>query len=390
MTTTVTVIGGGIAGLVAAISAAEEGVAVELHEARSQLGGRARSAPGPWVANWGPHAMYRDGPLWAWLRERDLLPPVARPPMTGFRFRVDGRVRRRPHRSLVGSAGLLRQRTAPSDVSFRDWVAARHGDVAADRWSSAAGVVTCVADPGELAAEFVWARLRRNVTLPPAARYPIGGWTALVDHLAARAIELGVRIALGSKVDAVPEGGPVVVATALPAAARLLDDASLTWPGARTFLLDVGFERRRGDPFIVLDLDEAIWAERFSASDPTLAPPGHSLVQAMVGARDGDSLDEGVARIERLLDAGYDDWRSRETWRRRAVVDGDSGAVDPVGTSWTNRPAVERGDGVFLAGDRVARPGLFAEIAWASGVDAGRAAARCASMSGSALARQSP
>ena len=39
----ITVIGGGIAGLVASIAAAEGGAAVTLHEAHGLLGGRARS-----------------------------------------------------------------------------------------------------------------------------------------------------------------------------------------------------------------------------------------------------------------------------------------------------------------------------------------------------------
>jgi phytoene dehydrogenase-like protein len=371
---TVTVVGGGLAGLVAAVSAAEAGAPVELHEARSQLGGRARTAPEPWRANWGPHALYCDGPLWAWLAERDLLPPCAKPPSTGFRVRVGGEARRRPPAALVRSAGLVRQRTAPVDVPFRDWVASRHGDEAAARWSAAAGVVTFCHDPGALSAAFVWERLRRNITLPPVARYPIGGWASLVERLAARATELGVRVETRSSVDSLPDG-PTVVAVELPAARRLLGDDSLAWTGARTALLDVGMRSRDGDPFIVADLDEPGWAERFSAADPTLAPSCHSLVQAQVGMRPGEGLDAAVARAEALLDAGYRGWREREAWRRRAGVDGDSGAVDLPGTTWRDRPAVARGGDVWLAGDMVAAPGLLAEVSWASGVEAGRAAA---------------
>ena len=53
---------------------------------------------------------------------------------------------------------------------------------------------------------------------------------------------------------------------------------------------------------------------------------------------------------------------------------GRSGALDPPGTTWRDRPAVHRGDGVFLAGDMVAAPGLLSEVAWASGVEAARGA----------------
>ena len=376
MTTTTTVVGGGIAGLVAAITAAEHGADVELHEARSTLGGRARSLPGGFAANWGPHALYRDGSLWAWLAERDLVPPHAKPMATGFRLRHGGVVRRRPPAAFVRGLALLRKRTAPVDETFRDWVAAHHGDDTAAAFSGAAGVLTMVADPGALSAAFVWERFRRNATLPPVARYPIGGWTTLVDGLAAHARHLGVRIATSSPVDALPtERGPVVVAVEPAAARRLLGDDTLGWHGARTALLDVGLTARRGDPFIISDLDEAGWVERFSGPDPSVAPPGHSLVQGLMGLRPDESLDDGVARLEALLDGGYADWRTREMWRRRAVVECQSGAVDPPGTTWRDRPVIDRGDGVWLAGDWVAAPGFYAEVSAASGVEAGRAAA---------------
>jgi glycine/D-amino acid oxidase-like deaminating enzyme len=377
MGTTTTIVGGGIAGLVAAITAAEHGADVELHEARSQLGGRARSATGDFAANWGPHALYCDGSFWAWLAERDLLPPHAKPMRAGFRLRHRGRARRTPPKALLPAVRLYRHhRTAPVDVSFRDWVAAQCGDDTAAALSSLGGVLTMAHDPGALSAAFVWERMRRNATFPPVARYPLGGWTTLVDGLAARAGELGVRIAANSPVDHVStERGPVVIAVEQPAARKLLGDESLGWHGARTALLDVGLEARRGDPFVVADLDEAGWVERFSGPDPSVAPTGRSLIQASMGLRPDEPLDAGVARIEALLDTAFAGWRDREVWRRRAGVDRQSGAVDPPGTTWRDRPAIDRGDGVFLAGDWVAAPGFYAEVAAASGVEAGRAAA---------------
>src|SRR6476469_5128452 len=92
----ITVIGGGIAGLVASMTAAEGGAAVTMYETHRVLGGRARSTEGDFVANHGPHAIYTDGPFWAWLQERQLTPKVARPHLTGFRFRLDGRARHTP------------------------------------------------------------------------------------------------------------------------------------------------------------------------------------------------------------------------------------------------------------------------------------------------------
>ena len=172
------------------------------------------------------------------------------------------------------------------------------------------------ADSGRLSAAFVWERLLRTVQVPPAARYVVGGWKTLADRLATRARQLGVAIELASPVDTLPRGRPVIVATELDAARRLLGDDGLRWEGARTALLDVGLERRRGDPFVVSDLDESGWVERYSLPDPSLAPPGHSLLQAQIGLTAGETLEPGVSRIEALLDLAYRDWRSREVWRR--------------------------------------------------------------------------
>jgi phytoene dehydrogenase-like protein len=109
---------------------------------------------------------------------------------------------------------------------------------------------------------------------------------------------------------------------------------------------------------------------RYSATDPSLAPVGHDLVQCHLGARPGESLDEGVTRTERLLDVGFPGWREREVWRRRSLVECQSGALDLPGTTWRDRPAVDRGDGVFLCGDQVAAPGHLAEVSWASALEA--------------------
>jgi hypothetical protein len=85
-------------------------------------------------------------------------------------------------------------------------------------------------------------------------------------------------------------------------------------------------------------------------------------------------VESAAVRLERLLDASFTGWRERETWRRRQVMDGRTGALDPPGKTWRDRPAVQRAEGVYLAGDMVAAPGCLSEIAWASAVEASRLA----------------
>ena len=74
--------------------------------------------------------------------------------------------------------------------------------------------------------------------------------------------------------------------------------------------------------------------------------------------------------------------RAREVWRRRARVEDESGALDPPGTTWRDRPQIERRGGVYLAGDMVAAPGLLAEVSHTSAVTAVAALARAAQSSG--------
>jgi hypothetical protein len=90
--------------------------------------------------------------------------------------------------------------------------------------------------------------------------------------------------------------------------------------------------------------------------------------------RPGESADGAARRLEGLLDAAFVGWRERETWRRRQVMTGRTGAIDMPGTTWRDRPAIDRGDGVFLAGDMVAAPGCLSEVAWASAIEASRGA----------------
>jgi phytoene dehydrogenase-like protein len=374
----ITVVGGGMAGMVASIAAAEAGARVHLYEAHQTLGGRARSSPPPFIANDGPHALYDNGPFWPWLIQRNLIGRPARPPLGAlatFRFRWHGRMRRRPPTAILRLLAR-RGRRAPVDRDFHGWVAQAYGEQAATEASNLLGVATFDADPGRLSAAFAWERMLRVFGgVPPAARYVIGGWGAMLDRMEARARRLGVTIELGARVDRLPSP-PVIVATSLEAARRLLGDDTLRWESGRTVLLDLGLRRRRGDAFVVSDLDEAGWAERFSASDPTLAPPGQSLVQAQLPLRPGESGGGGLRRLERMLELGYPGWRDRLVWRRHGMANGRTGALDLPGRTWRDRPGVDRGEGVFLAGDMVAAPGLLSEVTFHSALAASRGALR--------------
>jgi phytoene dehydrogenase-like protein len=375
----VTIVGGGIAGLVAGIACAEEGAKVRLLEAHDSLGGRGRSSDGPYKANLGPHAMYKDGAFWRWMRERDILPEHSSARLTGVRVRLDGTLRRTPPLGALPAILRLRGREAPMATDFRTWMAAHVDDETAAMLSSGAGVFTFHHDPGELSAAFVWPRMvRLLLTAPSIVRYPVAGWSTLVAALEKRVRELGVTVETATRVEELPPT-PTIVATELEQARELLGDDSLRWKSGRTLCLDIGVRHRRGDPTIVSDLDESGWIGRYSGANPTIAPDGEELIQAQMPIRPGESADLAAVRLERFLDLSIQGWRERETWRRRQVMDARSGALDMPGSSWRDRPAVDRGDGVFLAGDMVAADGMLAEVSWASAIEASRLALKALS-----------
>lgn len=373
----VTVVGGGLAGLVAAIACAEAGARVVVHEAHSKLGGRARSTAAPFVANDGTHAFYV-GPAWQWMRKRGLVRPAARlglRQLAGLRIRRAGRLRRTWPSGFIAMVTVGRRLHAPVDASFAEWAGARFGEQACQAAAGMLGPALYEADPGRLSAAFVFERLQRVAAVPPQTRYPLGGWGAVVNRMEVGARNRGVVFEMGSRLTELPSGGPVIVATSLQAARTLLNDDSLQWESGRAALLDVGVRHARGDLFALFDFDEGGMVERFSSQDPGLAPVGHELLQGEIPLRPDESKADGLCRLEVLFDLAFADWRDRACWRRDQMAAHRTGALDLPGRTWRDRPRIDRGDGCYLVGDMVAAPGLLAEVAINSAVKASQRAA---------------
>jgi phytoene dehydrogenase-like protein len=367
----ITVVGGGIAGLVAAIQCAQQGRSVVLHEATGKLGGRARSASGPYLANHGPHALYGDGPFYAWLRREKLLPRLVRPSVPTLRTRIDGRITRLPL-PLVSATIRLRGQ-ASADLDYRTWAAQRAGERAVEAAIGFVSLPTFHHDPGELSAAFCHERFHRLAFHGHRVRYVVGGWNVLVDKLVRRATDLGVQIETGSRITDLPNQ-PVILTLPLSAASGLLPDRGLSVTGARTVLLDVAMASPRRSPRVVFDLTERLYLTRITGPDRSLAPTGEDLIQASAGLRPDESIGQATRRIESVMDAGFPGWRERETWRRRSLAENSTGAIDLPGTTWRDRPAIDQGDGLYLAGDAVAAPGLLSEVSFNSATQAARLA----------------
>ena len=398
---TVTVIGAGLGGLAAAITAAEAGASVTLHEAHRTLGGRWRSTPvrkkaganpeaNPYGnpgtnpsqdapvyrAHEGPHVIYRDGPIWAWLKARGLLGVTCGVPLGAtarFRFWRHGRLRAVPPLDFLRAVRVSGRKDVPVDQSFRSWASILVGEDAAEMGASASGVGLFHHDPGSLSAAFVAERLSRVYSLPPPASYRRGSWGAMFDEIGGYARKLGVIIELGSRVSSIGDE-ITIVATELESARLLLGDESLDWPSGRAALLDLGLKRDHRDLFVVSDLDTCGWLENFTMPDPSIAPPGEHLVQMQMPVSQDSSKADGIARLEAIADHALPEWRERTTYRLESLANARTGAVDFPGASWRDRPAIDRGDGVYLVGDRVAAPGLLSEVSLNSGVRAAQLA----------------
>ncbi|MQY09688.1 NAD(P)-binding protein [Actinomadura macrotermitis] len=380
MTTDITIIGGGLAGLTASIACAEAGADVLLYEAHRALGGRGRATPAPYVAHDGAHVFYADGPHYTWLAERGFVKGLGWPSPAAFaraRFRVDGRLRLAPPARML-RAQSRRRLQAPVDEDFHAWASGRWGEGTARQMANAISVVTYDAGTGRLSAAFVWDLFQRVLgPNPPAIRWVRGGWQTVLDRMAAHAAGLGVKIETGARIDSLPEGGPVIVATELSAASRLLGE-KLEWTSGHTALLDIAVTADRRDRTLAFDLDEGGFHESYTMQDDTIAPRGESLYQLQMPVRAAEPHEQAHLRLRAFADRLLPGWAGRVTFQRSAIAKGRTGALDLPGRTWRDRPAIDRGDGVFLAGDMVAAPGMRGEIS----INSALIAARLATSSG--------
>jgi phytoene dehydrogenase-like protein len=384
------VIGGGPAGLVAATRLAEGGVSTTLLEAASHLGGRAASTQrNGFILNEGPHALYAGGPAMRELRAMGIELEWWNPASPNSVFVRDGKARR----SLGGTLGLARLlrpllRGNPAELaglSTTEWL--ERTLPSADARAAAAALVrvtTFVADQRLLSAEVAATQLKLG--LYPGVRYLEGGWQLLVNALAAKAEGAGAALRTRAAVRMLHReaGGwtvaldeetlhadVLVVAAGGPdAVAKLLEDKTPAAPGpaAELSVLDLGLRRlpRRTRRF-ALGIDEPTYLSRHS-------PPDH---------RNGALLSlasytrEPRSSLEATADTVQPGWREQVIFDRflpRMVA--VSAIATAAGGGLAGRPAVERGDGLYLAGDWVGPEGWLVDSAISSGAAAAAAALR--------------
>ncbi|HVD39531.1 MAG TPA: FAD-dependent oxidoreductase [Solirubrobacterales bacterium] len=384
------VVGGGPAGLTAAGRLAEGGLETVLLEGSSHLGGRAASE---WregfFLNQGPHALYVGGPARRELEAMGIELDWWQPASAASVFPREGKAKR----TLGGSAQLGRwflglQRTEPEElagISAAEWLRrSLRSERARASAEALVRVTTFVADQESLSADVAATQLK--IGLLPGVRYLRGGWQSLVDALAAKAETSGAtlrtRVAARS-VQRSADGWTValdeetlqadllVVAGGGPdAMAKLLGERAPTAPGpaAELSVLDLALRKlpHRSRRF-ALGVDKPTYLSRHSPPDQR----GGVLLSLASYAR------EPRTALEELADTVQPGWREQVIFDRFLPrMPAVSAISTPASGGLAGRPAVDRGDGLYLAGDWIGPEGWLVDSAIASGAAAAAAALR--------------
>ena len=359
-------------------------------EGASHLGGRAASErQDGFFLNLGPHALYVGGPAGRELKamgiDLEWWNPVS--PSSVF---VRGDKSKRSPGGVLGMAPLLpqiyrRPLAELAEISTAEWLRqALRSERARAAAAAFVRVSTFVADHEQLSADVAATQLK--IAIAPGVRYLEGGWQSLVDALTAKAEGAGATLRTRAAVRLLHrEAGGwtvaldeetlhadlLVVATGAPEdAAKLLGEKAPPTPGpaAEVSTLDLGLRRlpRRGRRF-ALGVDRPTYLSRHSPPDQ----------------RDGALLSlAGYARqprpaLEELADTVQPGWRDQVNFERflpRMVP--VTAIATPQSGGLAGRPAVDRGDGLYLAGDWIGPEGWLVDAAIASGAAAAAAALR--------------
>lgn len=403
------VIGGGVAGLVAAVELAQRGAEVALLEGAAQLGGRARTHHvGGFSFNQGAHALYVGGAFHAALK-RFAIAIHGKPPATNGTsmalYRGKLGVLPRSLASLARSGLLsvgdkltfvriqsfIKDGERPSG-SFAAWLDGERLSPALRATIEAfARLSTYGNAPADMSAAATLDQMRMAMQ---GVIYVDGGWSALIDGLATRARSTGVEIRTGASVVSIETGhsgvrvkltdgdaigaSTVLLAVSPNEAYKLLPVASLQQAveqaiPARANVLDLGLERLPENAVTrVQGIDRALYLSLHSDA-AKLTPDGGALIHiARYLAPDEKPEADAIAELEALADVALPGWRALERQRQRLIGMPVSHGVP----RWNaRRPGVRLSDasGVFIAGDWVGDSGMISDAAAASGAEAAKA-----------------
>jgi len=414
----VVVVGGGIAGLVAAAFASKGGAHVLLLEASPEFGGRARTRNvSGYHFNQGAHAFYRGGFLDDVLHDLGVAVTGNVPDLVSGFFVSDNTL----HRAPFSAAGLActtllsdaekreiaslfrrvrdRSTETPPGTSAEDALAAlsqssRVRSVLAAMMRLTSLVHAPKTADGLALLDQLHGGLTRNVL------YLDGGWGTMIDGMRSVCVGLDADLRSSCRVASAEHGhawrvtladgtavttsaiilavDPAQVAALYPAISNL-DYATDAVP-AKVACLDIGLASLpRPEVLFALGVDRPLYFSVHSAA-ARLAPDGAALVHVVRYLKPGEKPNRSqlIAELEEFMDLTQPGWRGCERARQflpAMPVISSIPLAAKGGMNGRPRVAVQSSEGLFICGDWVGSVGMLADAAAASGRSAGEAAA---------------
>lgn len=409
------VVGGGLAGLVAATTLAKGGLKVVLTEKSGHVGGRAitQKIEDEYYFNLGAHALYRKGAAQRVLHELGVKWSGALPPSknghlvyrgqkflspTGtwsflttrlFSFREKLEAMR-----ILGSLSRV-DTAALESVSLRAWLdSVTKSERIKQFLSTIVRVTTYTNDAERLSAGAALAQVRLG--LEGNVDYLDHGWQTLVDGALAQARAAGVKILTNASVMTIKRDGEgysvhlrsgevymasaVVLATSPGVALSMVEGGRETvlrqWAEesipVRAACLDVALKRlpRTGSGLFALGVDRPLYCIVHSVR-ARLAPEGGAVIHLMKyletdAERDANADRRELEELLELVQPGWREWLVQARFLPAMTV--SNAIVDAARGGMKGRPGPEVSGlpGMYVAGDWVGQEGMLLDAALAS------------------------
>lgn len=396
----IAIIGGGVAGLTAALLLARDGKSVTLYEQANSLGGRARTRDiNGFCFNMGAHAVYRKGIAAQTMKEVGIDLNGGIPPINHHsKIRVDGKIEMLPAtpRAIVQTkilqgrerlgllASLLKIMRANPEAArnqtLAQWLKENVSSLNVRQFITALSRVGTYTNHPELSA---WAALMQlQMTLNGSVLYLDGGWAQWVEKLATAARDAGATLVCGQRVEAIEmvEGGPTIyfadgaavsaenlLLTTSPDITRKLLPELPAFPAmqpARAACLNLGL-RELPNPkcSFATGTDTPLYYSVHTHAAKLSTNGGH-LVHMMKYLAPDKSAENAEHELEAFLDQLQPEWRQYEVARQYLPTMTVMHAAPLAGM---RRPSVETTlPNLFLAGDWVGDEGILADASIAS------------------------
>lgn len=375
------VVGGGLAGLSAAIALAEKKHRVCIYERSSRLGGRAiTQLKQRFAMNFGPHALYTDGTADRTFRQWGIRFSGTRPDFSNRAYFVRNG-QRLPFLEAIAKEGI-RELIMSTDADrtrghFEDWLLENClSENAAQLIRSMLRLTTYCTEPKCIAAD---AAIRQmQLAFSKSVLYLNGGWGTLVSALLEKAASLGIQLETNAPVNQIEgcsvklangrcvSGEGIIVAVSRDAVNQLTSSRLPASMSARMAVLDLGIRRIPDtSPWFALGADSPFYFSVHSTW-ASLAPPGAALVHVgkFLNSQDSATRDE----LEQFADSLIPGWRAESQIARFLPNMVANGGIPTL----AGRPDVDalKMERVAICGDWVGPEAMLADASVGSALRA--------------------